>query len=173
VLVLAGSSAGRDDHTASVLRALGTVVVQGVAVRPGHPVLLGALSGPPPVPVVGVPGYPVSAAVALELFVVPLLADLQGRATVPPLSVQARLTEAVAGHAGVEEYLLVTLPGDGTARPLPRGAGAHAALARADGVLRLGPSSGGHAAGETVPVLLVDAPGWGGPGVAAERRAAG
>lgn len=173
VLVLAGSSAGRDDHTASVLRSLGTVVVQGVAVRPGHPVLLGVLAGPPPVPVVGVPGYPVSAAVALELFAVPLLADLQGRAPAPPQTVEARLSCAVASPAGVEEYLLVTLPGDGTARPLPRGAGAHAALARADAVLRVEPCSTGHAAGETVPVLPVGSPGWAGPGAAAQRRAAG
>ena len=60
VLVIAGSSAGRDDHTAAVVRRLGLVAVHGVAIRPGHPVLLGVLSGQRPVPVVGVPGYPAS-----------------------------------------------------------------------------------------------------------------
>ena len=51
----------------------------GVAVRPAHPVLLGVLNGAPGVPVIGVPGYPVSAALAVELFAVPLLVDLQRR----------------------------------------------------------------------------------------------
>jgi putative molybdopterin biosynthesis protein len=56
VLVIAGSSARRGDHTAAVVRRLGLVAVHGVAIRPGHPVLLGLLSGQRPVPVVGVPG---------------------------------------------------------------------------------------------------------------------
>jgi putative molybdopterin biosynthesis protein len=87
VLVIAGSSAGRSDHTAAVLAQVGGLAVRGVAVRPGHPVLLG-YAGPgrmradqpvTPVPVIGVPGYPLAAAVIFELFAVPLLAALQGR----------------------------------------------------------------------------------------------
>jgi putative molybdopterin biosynthesis protein len=87
VLVIAGSSAGRSDHTAAVLAQVGGLAVRGVAVRPGHPVLLGYAgpgrmqAGQPvtPVPVIGVPGYPLAAAVIFELFAVPLLAALQGR----------------------------------------------------------------------------------------------
>ncbi|MDE3075143.1 MAG: molybdopterin biosynthesis protein, partial [Chloroflexota bacterium] len=73
VLVNAGSSAGSEDFTADVIAELGQVVVHGVAVRPGHPVILGLVAGKP---VIGVPGYPVSAALTLELFVKPLAARL-------------------------------------------------------------------------------------------------
>jgi putative molybdopterin biosynthesis protein len=160
VLVLAGSSAGRDDHTAAVLRGLGAVVVQGVAVRPAHPVLLGVVHGEPAVPVVGVPGYPVSAALAVELFAVPLLADLQRRLPGRPRTVEARLPCAVPSRPEVDEHVLVTLPGDGTAVPLARGAGAQAALARADAVLRIDAGCAGFGAGDVVTVLPLDGPGW-------------
>lgn len=168
VLVLAGSSAGRDDHTAQVIRSLGTVVVAGVAVRPAHPVLLGVLDGG--VPVIGVPGYPVSAALAVELFAVPLVADLQGRRPTPPRCFTARLRSAVASRAECEEYVLLALHGD-AAEPLARGAGAQTALARADAVLRIDAGSTGHAAGERVTVHLTDVPGWAGTaGIATLRR---
>lgn len=73
VLIIAGSSAGRDDHTADVLRTLGEVVVHGVAVKPGHPVVLGIHHGDRAVPIIGVSGYPVSAALTIDLFALPLL----------------------------------------------------------------------------------------------------
>jgi len=59
LIIVAGSSAGRDDYTAAVVARLGTLAVHGVAVRPGHPVVLGVVDG---TPVLGAPGYPVSAA---------------------------------------------------------------------------------------------------------------
>lgn len=160
VLVLAGSSAGRDDHTAHVIRSLGAVVVRGVAVRPAHPVLLGVLNGAPGVPVIGVPGYPVSAALAVELFAVPLLVDLQRRHLPRIRPVAARLCAAVASRPDVEEYVLVALDQDDTAVPLARTAGAHTALARADAVLRIDVGCAGHAAGERVAVYPTGSPGW-------------
>ncbi|GAA3241707.1 molybdopterin-binding protein [Pseudonocardia petroleophila] len=171
VLVLAGSSAGRDDHTAGVVRGLGSVVVHGVAIRPGHPVLLGTLHGAGGrvvVPVVGVPGYPAAAALSVELFALPLLADLQGRNPERRPSVPARLCGAVPSRPGVEEYVLVALPGDGTAVPLSRGAGSQSALARADAVLRIDAGCAGHEAGDAVLVQPVDQPGWAGAGPVAE-----
>jgi len=167
VLVLAGSSAGRDDHTAQVIRDLGSVVVQGVAVRPAHPVLLGVVAGG--VPVIGVPGYPVSAALAVELFAVPLLADLQQRALPLGPPVRTRLRAAVASGPDVEEYVLVALNADGSAEPLAGGAGAQTALARADAALRVDAGCAGHGAGETVAVQMLDRPGWAGSSAAAER----
>ena len=73
VLLVAGSAKGRGDHAVAVIDGAGSVVVQGVAIRPGHPVVLG-LTGS--TPVIGVPGYPVSAALAFELFGIRLLAAL-------------------------------------------------------------------------------------------------
>lgn len=166
VLVLAGSSAGRDDHTPHVIRSLGSVVVQGVAVRPAHPVLLGVVHGPPAVPVIGVPGYPVSAALAVELFAVPLLADLQERRLSRARPVPARLRSAVTSRPDVEEFVLLALREDGSAEPLSRGAGAQTALARADAALRIDAGCAGHEAGELVMVHPMGAPGWAGSAIA-------
>ncbi|MFC4948665.1 molybdopterin molybdotransferase MoeA [Pseudonocardia sp. GCM10023141] len=160
VLVLAGSSAGRDDHTSHVLRAVGTVVVQGVAVRPGHPVLLGIRHGDPAVPVIGVPGYPISAAVAVDLFAIPLLAEMQHREVSRRPPVTARLRTDVPSRPGVEEYVLVTLHDDGSAEPLGRGAGAHTALAQADAAFHLDAGCAGYEAGDVVIAHLLDGPGW-------------
>ena len=78
VIVVAGSSAGRDDYTAAVVDAAGTLAVHGVAVRPGHPVVFGAVGA---TPVLGAPGYPVSAALTFDIFAAPLLAGLEGAVT--------------------------------------------------------------------------------------------
>jgi putative molybdopterin biosynthesis protein len=159
VAVLAGSSAGRDDHTAQVVRALGSVVVHGVAVRPAHPVLLGVLHGRRPVPVIGVPGYPVSAALAVDLFAQPLLAQLLDTRRVPRPTAPARLAADVASRPDVDEYVLVTLDAMGSAVPLRRGAGARSALVRAKAMLRVPPGSAGYRAGDRVDIeLLLGAP---------------
>ncbi|MGH3223036.1 MAG: molybdopterin-binding protein, partial [Streptosporangiaceae bacterium] len=89
VLVIAGSSAGRSDHTAAAIAGAGGLAARGVAVRPGHPVLLGYVRADrvragrsvTAIPVIGIPGYPLAAAVIFELFAVPLIAALQGRST--------------------------------------------------------------------------------------------
>jgi putative molybdopterin biosynthesis protein len=143
VLVLAGSSAGRDDHTAAVLDQVGGLTAHGVAVRPGHPVLLGyakAESAAGVVPVIGVPGYPLAAAVIFELFALPVLTALQGladpaRAGAPP---RALLGCDWASAPDVEEWVPVALtpcpasPGLEATPCLGHGAGAISRLVRAD-----------------------------------------
>src|SRR5215472_7411126 len=108
VLVIAGSSAGRSDHTAAVLARAGGLTVRGVAVRPGHPVLLG-YAHPGPVPVIGIPGYPLAAAVIFELFAVPLLAALQGRQPADRLWQRAQLACDWASSPDVEDWVPVSL----------------------------------------------------------------
>ena len=76
VIINAGSSAGRDDYTVHVLRELGEVLVHGVAIKPGKPVILAIVDGKP---VIGLPGYPVSAYIAFENFVSPILAMMGQR----------------------------------------------------------------------------------------------
>ena len=78
MIVIAGSSAGRDDYTAQVIDKIGRLAVHGVAVRPGHPVVLGVVDG---TPVIGAPGYPVSAALTFDIFGAPLLASPRGHCT--------------------------------------------------------------------------------------------
>ena len=130
VLVIAGSSAGRRDHTAAVLGRAGGVAVRGVAVRPGHPVLLGYASqarSAGPVPVIGIPGYPLAAAVIFELFAVPLLCALQGRR--PPDRVWQRALLACdwTSSPEVEDWVPVSLA------PAPAGSPAGAAVVATPG----------------------------------------
>jgi putative molybdopterin biosynthesis protein len=183
VVVIAGSSAGRDDHTAAVVAEVGTLAVHGVAVRPGHPVVLGVVeSGPPtagtdaggqatPVPVpatpdhgargtpvLGAPGYPVSASLTFDIFAAPLLARLQGAP--PPESpvATARLARKLASTMGMDDWVRVRLGrvgGQLVATPLPRGAGVLTSLVRADGLLVVPAELEGHHAGEEVSVRLL------------------
>jgi molybdenum cofactor synthesis domain-containing protein len=147
VLVVAGSSRGRADHTASVVERHGELVAHGVALRPAHPVALGIVEG---TPVIGVPGYPVAAAVAFERFARPLLELLLGSLPEDAPLIRVRLTGAVRAKRGVEVYVpLVLSAGSDLPDALPQSrkggalnglAGAHALLCTRleDGVLPAG-----------------------------------
>ena len=158
VLINAGSSAGSEDFSASVVGALGQVLVHGVAVRPGHPVILGMLHvDDRRAPVIGVPGYPVSAALTGEVFVRPLLDRWLGRQPASPDEVDAVMTRKVHSSVGDEEYLRVTVGEVGSRRiaaPLARGAGVLTSLVRADGIVRIPAGSQGLEAGQSVRVTL-------------------
>jgi putative molybdopterin biosynthesis protein len=155
VVLVAGSSAGRDDYTARVVAGAGTLAVHGVAVRPGHPVVLGAVDG---TPVLGAPGYPVSAALTFDIFAAPLLAALEGAAPRERPTTTARLARKLASNIGMDDWVRVRLGrvgGDVVATPLPRGAGVLTSLVRADGLLVVPAGLEGHHAGEQVQVQLL------------------
>jgi molybdopterin molybdotransferase/putative molybdopterin biosynthesis protein len=161
VVVIAGSSAGRDDHTAAVVAEVGTLAVHGVAVRPGHPVVLGVVheaETDQATPVLGAPGYPVSASLTFDIFAAPLLARLEGAP--PPESpvATARLARKLASTMGMDDWVRVRLGrvgGELVATPLPRGAGVLTSLVRADGLLVVPAKLEGHHAGEQVSVRLL------------------
>src|SRR3954465_5485346 len=155
VIVVAGSSAGRDDHTAAVVERLGTLAVHGVAVRPGHPVVLGAVDA---TPVLGAPGYPVSASLTFDIFAAPLLAALEGASPAERPRARARLARKYASAMGMDDWVRVRLGrvgGELVAAPLPRGAGVLTSLVRADGLLVVPAALEGHHAGESVEVTLL------------------
>ncbi len=155
LIIVAGSSAGRDDYTARVVTSLGTLAVHGVAVRPGHPVVLGAVGG---TPVLGAPGYPVSAALTFDIFAEPLLAELAGAAPRRRPRVTARLARKLASPLGMDDWIRVRLGvvnGTTVATPLPRGAGVLTSLVRADGLLVVPAGLEGHHPGEQVEVELL------------------
>jgi putative molybdopterin biosynthesis protein len=181
VLVIAGSSRGRGDHAAAVLAQVGGIAVTGVAVRPGHPALLGhakhpghtarsAASGRAGIaPVIGLPGYPLATTVIFELFAAPLLAALQG---VRPAARPARLATLDrdwSSPPGIEDWVLVTLapsvdsPAPGAlpdATPTRRGAGSISQLARADAWWPIPADRTAFTAGTPIGVLPIpDAPG--------------
>jgi putative molybdopterin biosynthesis protein len=155
VIVIAGSSAGRDDYTAAVVAEIGTLAVHGVAVKPGHPVVLGAAEG---TPLLGAPGYPVSAALTFDIFAAPLLARLEGAVSADWPRARARLARKLPSAMGVDDWIRVRLGrvgGELVATPLPRGAGVLTSLVRADGLLVVPAALEGHHAGEEVEVRLL------------------
>ncbi|MGH3952246.1 MAG: molybdopterin biosynthesis protein, partial [Pseudonocardiaceae bacterium] len=155
VIVVAGSSAGRDDYTARIVAELGALAVHGVAVRPGHPVVLGAVDA---TPVVGAPGYPVSAALTFDIFMAPLLAALEGAPPPHRPETPARLARKLPSVVGMDDWVRVRLgsvAGQVVASPLPRGAGVLTSLVRADGLLLVPAGLEGHHAGEQVSVQLL------------------
>ena len=184
VLVIAGSSRGRGDHAAAVLDQVGGVAVAGVAVRPGHPALLGHAKRPevsrhPEVsqhpaherpdygagiaPVIGLPGYPLATAVIFELFALPMLGALTGQ-VVTRDRVRARLDRDWSSPAGTEDWILVTLTPDGAggiplATPARRGAGSVSQLARADAWWPIPADQGTFTAGTEIEILPIPAAG--------------
>ena len=168
ILLNAGSSAGSEDFSARVVQELGTLLVHGVAVRPGHPVILGMIrrkgEGSKPevqVPIVGVPGYPVSAALTGEIFILPLLARWQGKAAAEAPVVEAELTRKITSPAGDDDYLRVAVGRVGArtlAAPLARGAGVITSLVRADGLVVIPRGTQGLEAGSRVRVHLYTPP---------------
>ncbi len=158
VLVLAGSSAGSRDFTARVVQAAGTLLVHGVAVRPGHPVIMGLVHD---TPVIGVPGYPVSAALTGELFIRPLIYRWLGQAAPHYRRIKALLTRKVVSPTGDDDFVRVTVGqvGERTlATPLSRGAGVITSLVRADGLLHVPRFSEGLNSGAEVEILLYRTP---------------
>ena len=153
-LIGAGSSHGSEDYSSKVVSSLGELLVHGVATRPGKPVVLGIAQGKP---VVGVPGYPVSAVLAMELFVKPLVLKMLGLPDPPPATVTATLSRSVTSPAGVDEFLRVKLGKVGdklVATPIGRGAALTTSLVRSDGIVLIPMGREGFPAGREVQVAL-------------------
>lgn len=154
VIVNAGSSAGRDDYTVEILRELGHVLVHGVAIKPGKPVILAIVENKP---VIGLPGYPVSAYIGFENFVKPILALLNQSAEVSRKTLEAVISKRMVSSLKHKEYVRVKVgrvEGKVVASPLARGAGAAMSLVRADGFCVIEQNCEGIEAGETVKVEL-------------------
>ncbi len=137
VLILGGSSAGSEDFARAVIADLGSVLVHGVTMMPGKPVIVGHIG---PQPVFGIPGYPVSAIMAFEQLVQPLICRLQARPEPQRPAAQVWPTRKLASKLGIEEFVRVKIGQVGerlVATPLPRGAGSITTLTEADGIIRI------------------------------------
>lgn len=154
VIINAGSSAGTEDYTVHVLRELGEVLVHGVAIKPGKPVILAIVKGKP---VIGLPGYPVSAYIGFENFVEPVLFLMCQTPAKRRETVEAYISKRLISSLKHKEYVRVKVGKVGdklVAAPLARGAGAAMSLVRADGFCVIEQNSEGVEAGQPVQVEL-------------------
>jgi len=155
VVVNAGSSAGSADYTVQIIDELGEVMVHGVTIMPGKPTILGVIDDKP---VIGSPGYPVSAIISFEQFVVPLLAGMQGLQPQDPMIAPALLARDLPSKGGIEEFrrMITGKIGDHLVTvPLKKGAGAITTLTRANSILRIPASSEGETRCSTVNLELL------------------
>ncbi len=155
VIVSAGSSAGSEDYTAGVIAELGEVLVHGVTIMPGKPTVLGVINNRP---VIGNPGYTVSAIMAFEKFAQPLISRMLGiRDPVRP-EIRVKPARKMASKLGIEEFVRVKLgrvKDTVVASSLPRGAGSVTTLTEADGIIRILSDVEGLKSGELVKAELL------------------
>ncbi len=155
ILIIAGSSAGSEDYTRSIIEESGEVYVHGISMMPGKPTLMGRFKDRP---VIGIPGYPVSAIIAYEELVRPLLFQSLHLMKPERPKIKALPTRKIPSKLGTEEFLRVKVGRIGEkvfATPLPRGAGVITSLTKADGMIRIPMLSEGLNEDETTEVELL------------------
>jgi putative molybdopterin biosynthesis protein len=155
IVINAGSSAGSKDYTVHIIGELGTVFTHGVAARPGKPVILGEINGKI---VVGVPGYPVSAYLALEWFVRPLVCKYLQIPEPKRQTLKVKLGRRIVSGMGAEDFVRMNIGyvnGQFVANPLTRAAGVTMSYVRADAILIVPTNISGYEQGETAEVELL------------------
>jgi len=155
VILGAGSSAGSEDYSASVIADIGTVLFHGLAIKPGKPAILGYCGEKP---VIGLPGYPVSGIIVLEQLVYPVIEHLCRVKGEPGKFVEAVLSKSVVSTLKYHEFVRVRLgyvKNKLIASPLSRGSGVVTSFMRADGILEVPQGVEGHESGESVSIRLM------------------
>ncbi|SHJ63220.1 molybdopterin biosynthesis protein [Paramaledivibacter caminithermalis] len=155
VIVNAGSSAGSEDYTSKIINEIGKLIVHGVAIKPGKPAILGNIKGKP---IIGIPGYPVSAYIVFEAFVKPLMYEYQAIKETVPIRVEGVLSKRIMSSLKHLEYVRMKLgkvAGKLIATPLNRGAGVTMSLVKADGIAKIPKNVEGIEAGEVIEIELI------------------
>ncbi len=155
VIVNAGSSAGTKDFTVKAIEELGRVVVHGIAIKPGKPTILGIIDNKP---IIGIPGYPVSAYLVFEMFAKPVIEKFLWKNSTNKATVEATLTRRIVSSFKNAELIRMTVGEVGgklVATPLERGASAIMSLVKADGIFRVERLIEGVEAGEKISVELI------------------
>jgi putative molybdopterin biosynthesis protein len=154
-IINAGSSAGTEDYTRDIIAELGEVVVHGLAIKPGKPAILGIVNDKP---VIGIPGYPVSAYFVFENIAREIIKKYLGELREEKKYIKATLSRRIVSNLKQEEYVRIKLgkvDNNIIATPLKRGAGVTMSLINADGVLTIPKEYEGIEKGETVEIELM------------------
>ncbi|CEH34963.1 molybdopterin biosynthesis protein [Romboutsia lituseburensis] len=155
VLISAGSSQGREDYTHDIIAEIGKVLIHGLAIKPGKPAILGYARNKP---IIGIPGYPVSAWVVMENIVRPTINKLTYKKCSNNKYIAAKLGKRIMSSLKYEEFIRVKLGkvnGEYIAMPIKQGAGTITSLVNADGVIRVSQNIEGIAQGSSVKVELL------------------
>lgn len=155
VLLNAGSSAGRDDHSSAVIKELGVVLFHGLSIKPGKPAILGVIDGKP---VIGIPGYPVSGVVVMNQVVKPLIEEWYCNPVKPENTVKGTLSKKIVSSLKYREFIRVRagyINDKIYITPLQRSAGVITSLTKADGIIEIDENSEGLSAGTEADVKLL------------------
>jgi putative molybdopterin biosynthesis protein len=159
VLLNAGSSAGKKDYSVDAIAEIGEVILHGVAIRPGKPVVLGfAIKDIKVIPLVGLPGYPVSAILVMEELVHPALNLILKKNEEKKHRVEATVSRRLTSSLKYLEFIRArvgNVDGKLVAVPLNRGAGVVSSFVKADGIIEVPQDTEGYESGEKVPVKMV------------------
>ncbi|WP_254769224.1 molybdopterin biosynthesis protein [Salinilacihabitans rarus] len=158
VLSSGSTSASAVDVIYRVIEERGELLLHGVSVKPGKPMLVGRLDDSA---YVGLPGYPVSAMMVFRTFVAPAIRGAAGLPEPAAATVAGRMAIQARSEQGRHRLLPVGLLADGDGGtlvyPVDKGSGATTTLAEADGVVEVDAGTDYLEAGESVDVALFSA----------------
>lgn len=153
LLISAGSSAGTKDHTASIIAELGEVLVHGVAIKPGKPVIIGKIDGKP---VIGLPGYPLASYTIMREIVCPVL-EMFGFKVPYKHKITAEISNSLQSPIGTDEFVLMSVgrvDDRYVAVPQSRGAGVQMSAVRSNAFMKIPGDMEGISAGNQVEATL-------------------
>ncbi len=153
VILSGGSSVGVKDAACRIIESMGTLLLHGIAIKPGKPTIMGKTGNKP---LIGLPGHPVAACFVAQLFVLPLLGRLMGREQ-EEYTVTAELTESLGANHGREQINACRLHREGEkllAVPIRSKSGLITQLAGADGYFIIARDCEGLPRGAQVQVYL-------------------
>ena len=159
VVISGGSSMGSRDHVIEAIQAYAgaEILLHGVSLSPGKPVILASVHDKP---VVGLPGHPVSAMVCLEQFVTPLIRRMEGEHSARPFlrpTFKAVLGRNCPSREGRTDFIRVRLHKNNDAAvavPVPGKSGMISSMVRAHGFVRIESDCEGLYKGDQVTVHL-------------------
>jgi len=155
VVLSGGTSKGAGDLSHAIVAKLGSILVHGVALKPGKPLCLGLAGGKP---IVVLPGFPTSAIFTFHAYVAPVI---RARAGLPPEAAEtiaATVPVRVASELGRKEFLLVSLiesAGGTVAFPTGKGSGSVTSFSQADGFVEIDALASALDAGSRAQVTLI------------------
>lgn len=155
ILINAGSSAGRDDYTGTIIKEIGTLLYHGIAIRPGKPTLLGHSKNKP---ILGIPGYPVSGIIVLTEILRPVIEAILKIPLGNEPTLSTTITKRLNTSLKYKEFVRVQLGYVGGALravPLNRGAGVVTSFVKADGIITVPQNLEGLETGDTTDVKIL------------------